>query len=524
VFSPNYDQNKYDVIEDIRGKYQAVKSMKIDFATIQTQLSKGLSSYKVGQNYKSSDGIYFTVEMDGSKRVARMITEKEAEASNPNFDAIDAFAQFDKVGDEIKNYVPVIQVDSNMPNNGVKLKNLIDVYKTMRDSRLDDKAMIDMSTLYSKRPLIKHYAEVANLMAKTEVSNFLTEKDHFDTRYIGEHPGYQDTEDIVSDDHWIDGITSMVSKNGFARAEVEKLAMRIVANSNVKGVEDVAEFVQNTNLVMERLTDPEKHDPLSHPRFQADETARFYKMSLRDPDKYKRRLDKMTEKGKAGMKEAVEKLKSLQDQIELGKKFELEGNDFLKMVEVRKFKSGARAGKVVVTPVEDYRRLSDTGKQKVREDFSKLPENIQQDLINYQLLQYGVDDKVGSLMDMFPDSVNLDYFKTIAPKKNFTEGERLSALYAMRNKLPVAKYEENKSLEWNKKGWVTNKQRDQVMFISEERTKVGGVEKVTRKLDNVLKPSDKSYDDNLFIKFDPEGMKISVPESQDIDEIIKKCK
>jgi hypothetical protein len=70
--------------------------------------------------------------------------------------------------------------------------------------------------------------------------------------------------------------------------------------------------------------------------------------------------------------------------------------------------------KTTIGPKREFRRTTENVKDSVRKSFLELPQSLQNKFVDYQLLRFGIDDKIGSLMDMLPQDLHLKLLKDIS--------------------------------------------------------------------------------------------------------------
>ena len=501
VFNPKFGDKRVAILEDIKVELAGVKKSGIsNMITLKNKKELSDTLFKVGEMYSTADGKgFFVAEVINGKLAPRIVDQSEI--STENTQIIDDFIKFDEIGLEVKSMIGLAQIDNQMPTNGVKLANLRNTFKTVNGSDSNDDKLIAAYALL-KRPLLKHYNELLKLMSNIEEKQFLTEKKHFDNPA----GSYKNASSLLNDPMWIDAVSKMIGNAGSKRTKVEQTIMRMVAAKAINNVDNVGEFVDSMHKEIGDLTKSAKNNfnpPVATTQLEIEMEAAYELMN-----------SKFASRASDAQKEAASEWESrIDNSLEL--KALYGENLFLKAVKVNKIKTGVNAGRETIAPVKDYRAMTDTVKDEIREDFKRLPMELQEKFVNYQLLHNGVNDKMGSLIDMMPMSENIEYYERLQQqaKNGYTDKQKLNILLALRNDLPQAKVVNNK---FTATGWHRTPTGNGVIF-----TNIGDA--VTSVKTTQIRPG-KFYDQNNFVKFDLEGVSIEASELSKVEEIKKYCK
>ena len=85
----------------------------------------------------------------------------------------------------------------------------------------------------------------------------------------------------------------------------------------------------------------------------------------------------------------------------------------------------------VLSGKEDVRYLTTTQKEIAKRDFKKLPYEVQNRFLAYQLLKFGLSSKLGSIISIMPNEFTLDYLKEISNIRSV--GEKENKIYNLKD-------------------------------------------------------------------------------------------
>jgi hypothetical protein len=98
----------------------------------------------------------------------------------------------------------------------------------------------------------------------------------------------------------------------------------------------------------------------------------------------------------------------------------LKANPFIQHLEIQETTKGLK-----IVPKRIFKNYSPAEKQIVQQSFNSLmayAPNIANDLLAYQLLHNGLDQKIGSYAELMPENVLIEYLAKLSEKAAFSEG------------------------------------------------------------------------------------------------------
>lgn len=331
------------------------------------------------------------------------------EADQEKYSLMESFVEFANLSDEINQILPVIQRDNKMPNNSAELRSTKKAFNKLRKGLLVDfKPLLD-------RPLTGHYESVVDLMINLEEKHFATEKGSYSQ----------------SDNNMIDQVESAVNRYGTksaARGMVVDVFQRMVAQGSTK-VASPKQFISELPNQLESLLSYQNKeefksnfDSLFNEQTGKDGIDVFIEAIIdveqrttdRNSVEYKDAVKLMTNSldSKKEIDLAMKYLDQARNQINSFSSPELKDNLFLKHIQVKQAVTGSNVKTIV--PVDNYRKVSLEVKEQIRNDFKKLYNtSVGQSIYKYQMLRNGVSDKIGSLADLMPEEISVNFLKKI---------------------------------------------------------------------------------------------------------------
>ena len=436
---------------------------------------KGQDFFKVGQIYATKDKevAYFRVGKDAETGKLIIVDENVGPNNSPAVDLIKSFLEFHEVAEEIKGIIPVVQMDNSMPKNSEELRKSLESFEKLRSGRT-----IDFTPLLD-RPLLQHYESVLDLMVDLEQTHFATEKGSYGAE--GKNNMINEIERAFKKDYSnrnkiVDTFTRMVAQGESPVSQPAKFEKTFVSR-----LTNILEYIKEGALVH---ANKDYNDLLSYHNSgnieEYNNLIQWMENGLSEVDKNKLRNDV---KEWISFNDGI--LNSIKDP----------NNMFINAITIQTNKQGVSS----IVPKKGYRLQGEHIKEQIRQDFLKIMDTpLGQDFISYQMLKNGVSDKIGSLIDMMPREISVNYLRKMSKIKdsgktqpNFKQAHKLNALMYNKSDLPKAMISNYGT--WLNQGWSRDK-NDNVIYAYKGASSTLGVEHI-RALGY--------YNENKITKFDP---------------------
>ncbi len=394
IFQEKRGMSPGKIVESLLETYDAKEAKRFKDAGILVQTLESTGGVIYSESL--SEGLHKTVKGDAYFTLESIPTE---EGRAPKFkaelvDVVDQkqdlavmkkYIEVEKVAQDIKKIIPVIQLDKSLPNNGQQLYNL---HNTIRE--ISGGLMFTTSNLMA-RPLIKHYISTANMQNNIYLRKFVTENSEV----------YKMSDSMKSSVDNPNAVKSIV-----ADSMIHRESQKDLNNSYT----DPKEFIYGFSEEMKSQIKAMKTDKIElegqYKQIQGEVEALVNVRDTKGTDAYTKALSAYGKYADA-YGNAVEMYDRISDRAVEAQEFK--DNLFLSYLTFDQIN-----GKVLMKPKTQYSRSTESVKQMVREDFNKLPETMKNKFIDYQLLRNGVNDKIGSMIDMLPQSLHLNTIKRMS--------------------------------------------------------------------------------------------------------------
>ena len=483
---------------------------------------------KIDEKSPQKEGVYRTTKGDTYYSVTATDVEGDYQVEIVHqlqegaISKIDNYIDIQKVSNSIQELIPILQLDSKLPNTGMKINNLKETYNTITEEEFP----ITTDNLLA-RPLNKHQKSVSDMQRTVTKQKFITENEAF--------------YNIANQFKKIAKAKKAVD-NSFMQQHAQN-QLRLTHSDPKSFIYDFSKEVNNilyTSIVGEvQLSDAAWSD-IDTRKMVLD----FIEEKDSNPRVYEEKLLKLSSKSQETIKDLMNKYNNSLNSFD--KNYELGKNPFMSAIQMSwtEVESEDQYGESIKTKENflikskgNINKLSPSVLQEIKDGFLKLPQEMQDKFIDYQLLRHGVNEKMGSLMGILPDSLSLktntlaniseidgmnreDYFKNQRPLI-----QRNVAL-SMFNKLAEPQYANkiagrtDNVLSWNGKDVYIKKGND-IYERTNEKVQVENNEpNIYKKITNSQFIAGKD-----FTKFgDQASLEISEVTDKEIEEEIKKCK
>jgi len=431
--------------------------------------------------------------------------EEEKEGGSEIKENLENLQYFSQLSQELNAVTSVAQLDGGLPNDGYMLRDTKTVFNTIKNK--DSKTKLNYYN-FSQQPINKHYESMIDAAIGLMSHHFITENENYynEIKKIEQSRKYSDVKQFDSsvEKRRVDDLFSlMMSQNLLDESQISDIIengvegvvtslkdtvlesieysyKKVVGDNTMTDfvdamLEDVSEKSRTVkereyNNNFSRLSKNINVDGgdtnlgayiesvLTEKEFDVNSTTKFLQENIKE--KVDKDLVKLVNDYKQYKEFKAEEILSNEQQL---------NNKFIKLLQLRSVKDEETGEQIDVLSGKgpDIRFLTTTEKQLAKNDFQKLPYEIQNRFLAYQLFKFGLSNKLGSIISIMPNEFTLDYLKNISNIDSILEKEnkrykldqyRISQSYNDLN-YPVKQYEK-----------VTLEEEGGKMYAYNERT------------------------------------------------------
>lgn len=381
--------------EDLVTLINATKEEKLN-QPVQTELADGF--YKSQVAFNKSTLLYHVKTVDGQKMVSNL-TQNEMYSTmiQEESNVLSSYFILESIANELSRITPLIQLDAGLPNNGYDNYQLQENIRSFTNP--DAFKFFDVSKL-NDRIRYQHYMKMNTAQRQIEQQYFLTEHDGV----------YEAAADLYSD--MIDDSTSRKHVKLLMDETIQTMYAQKLLSQSVKDMNKAALDVWYDGFVKKIAAIKNLSSGVSS---NVEPGLRKLVMSKVAAGKELTDFDKAivakinTEN--SVMEEFAGSIENSNGQSILIADF-LKDNMFLKYLEVVKVKERQ---KIVLR--KSYKTLSQDEMQMVSNSYNdliKLMPSLANELLDYQLLTNGLNDKIGSYAVIFPDHIHTEYLQILS--------------------------------------------------------------------------------------------------------------
>jgi hypothetical protein len=489
---------------------------------------------KIDEKSPQKEGVYRTTKGDTYYSVTATDVEGDYQVEIVHqlqegaISKIDSYLDIQLISNSIQEFIPILQLDSTLPNTGTKITNLKETYNTITEEEFP----ITTDNLLA-RPLNKHQKSVSGMQRTVSKQKFITEDEAF--------------YNIANQFKKIPKAKKAVD-NSFMQQHAQN-QLRLTHSDPESFIYDFSKDI-NTILYASIVGEVQLSDAAWSNTDIRKMVLDFIEEKDSNPRVYEAKLLKLSVKNQETVKDLMNKYDNALNSFD--KNFELGKNPFMSAIQMSwtEVEGQDKYGESIKTKENflikskgNINKLSPSVLKKIKDSFLKLPQEMQDKFIDYQLLRYGVNEQIGSLMGILPDSLGLktdtlaniseidgmnreDYFKNQRPLI-----QRNVAL-SMFNKLAEPEFAER----------IDPKSDNLLAYPGKDSYIKQGkniYQKVTDKENKAVKADYKGKEPNLykkitnsqfiagkdFTKFgNQDSLELSEVTDKEIEEEIKKCK
>lgn len=437
---------------------------------------------------------------------------------------LETLQYFSQLSQELNAVTSIVQLDGSLPNDGYLLRDVKKIFGSLKSEKNTYKLNYQN---FVDRPLNRHYENVVDLGIDLMTHHFITEnpiyydeiekieksREYSDVRHFDPSVEKRKVDDMFSlmlsqellDESQIadimeNGVQTVIeSLKNTVRESIQYSYSQITKNNSAKAF--IKEYIENLNLgeAGKAIKQNELDDYFNVLKEEIEidgsvtNIGAFVESLLDLKNGDVKETLKIAEKelGKKINKDIVKVVKDykLFKEYEEQTNFELgliAKNKFIKLLELTERKEKETdVTESVLSGRHDNRYLTTTEKQLAKRDFQKLDYDIQNRFLAYQLLKYGLSNKLGSIISIMPNQFTLDYLKNISNIDHVGEKEnkkyvlapyRIAQSYNDLN-YPVKVYKKsNKLLEEGGKEFLYTNKNEKIKGSDGVRFKIEGDE------------------------------------------------
>lgn len=300
---------------------------------------------------------------------------------------IDKYMEIQAISENIQKLIPVLQLDAKLPNNGSSINRLKETFVEIQKEEFP----ITTDKLLS-RPLNKHQKSVSDLQRSVSKLKIITENKSF--------------YDIAEQFKGIPNAKKSVD-NSFMQQHAQKNLR--TKHSDPKSFIDKFSRDINQILYTSIVGSPNIED--SRWSSLKDKVMELLETKENNPQEYLKDMDALPSRVQESVKELMNEYENALNDFD--ENSELANNPFMNAVQVRWKEKRDSNGDVIekydylIKSKDNVNRVSPSTLKTIKDGFLKLPQEMQDKFIDYQLLRHGVNEKKGSLMRILPNSLNL---------------------------------------------------------------------------------------------------------------------
>ena len=333
--------------------------------------------------FRTSEGkTYYSVsKIEGSGN--KFSVEIIAELLDHEVSIMDKYNELQDVAKDIKKLIPLIQLDNKLPNTGTDLRNL-------KESFIDAKNLIFSTESLMSRPLMNHY--------KSVIQN---ESNIFNNKFITENEFFAGLDKLFK--------TSLPFGINSGKKIRDSFMHQVAQEQLTKKYSEPQEFIDKFSEEIKSMISSIRTGTVQHSLLAEDLEQVEFQIKAKEANEAAWQ-ESLIGADKQWLAKYIPMMKEYQvTEDNFQEVLSYADNSFLKNISYKKnliAEDGSTLTNLIQSKPE-FRRATETIKKAVREDFFKLPQSMQDKFVDYQLLRHGLNDKIGSLMDMLPQDMKI---------------------------------------------------------------------------------------------------------------------
>ncbi len=305
------------------------------------------------------------------------------------------FIEASDVANDLSSLIDYIQLDKQLPNNSIKAFNLNDTIKKFNNYSFNVNNIQQNDLLYNDRE--KKLKLLRNILDK----NFLTSNKTLQNK--------------INNVFGFGGALQANNPNQFKNQFNEDLIHLISQNQLSKRRTNVFDFMYNTSKKLENIKNSSL-DLAELPKEVTTQVVKLYEIKEQFGSISNEFLEQK-KKVERIIKNVDSKIKIYEEFLENKKDAEkYKGNKF---IENLNFFTIEKTGEKLVSLSNNFKASEEIKNDIIKgfKDLQNLNPDLAQDIIDYQLYRYGVNNKIGSFIDILPSNINMQVSKDLTRYK-----------------------------------------------------------------------------------------------------------
>ena len=464
--------------------------------------------------------------------------EEAKEGESEIKENLETLQYFSQLSQELNAVTSIVQLDGSLPNDGYLLRDVKKVFGSLKSEKNTYKLNYKN---FADRPLNRHYENVVDLGIDLMTHHFITEnpiyydeiekieksREYSDVRQFDPSVEKRRVDDMFSlmlaqellDESQIadimeNGVQTVIeSLKNTVRESIQYSYSQITKNNSAKAF--IKEYIENLNLgeAGKAIKQNELDDYFNVLKEEIEidgsvtNIGAFVEslLDLKNGNIEEALKIAKEELGKKVNKDILEVVKDYklykeyqeQTNLELGL---IAKNKFIKLLELTERKEKETdVTESVLSGRHDNRYLTTIEKQLAKRDFQKLDYDIQNRFLAYQLLKYGLSNKLGSIISIMPNQFTLDYLKNISNIDHV--GEKENKKYVLAPYRIAQSYNDlNYPIKVYKKSNTLSEEGGKEFLYTNKNEKIKGSDGVRFKIEG---------DENLYVFKKVEGLSVN---------------
>jgi len=381
--------------EELVAVLNATKDQKLN-QPVETEMADGY--YKSTVNLKK-DTLYFQIKTVDSKKIVSALSQSELYNSliSKDSNVLSSYFLLESIANEMSKITPIIQLDAGLNNNGYDNYKLQENIRMIQDPELFQ--YFDVSGL-NDRVRYQHYMQMNTAQRDIEKRHFLTEHDGVYSAAKSLHQTLK--EDAASEKH-----VKMLMDETIQTMYAQKLLSPAIKESSKVEIDTWFNgFVKKMASIKNLIAGVSSNIEPGLRKLVMDKISAGKELSVFDKAIY----DKIKTEDSI-MSEFAGTIENNNGQSMSIADF-MKGNLFLQYLDVVKVKNNQ---KVILR--KSFKSLSQDEMKSVSDSYNELVKTmpaLASEILDYQLLTNGLNDKIGSYAILFPEHIHTDYLQTLS--------------------------------------------------------------------------------------------------------------
>jgi hypothetical protein len=381
--------------EELVAFLNATKDQKLN-QPVETEMADGY--YKSTVNLKK-DTLYFQIKTVDGKKIVSTLSQSELYNSliSEDSNVLSSYFLLESIANEMSKITPIVQLDAGLNNNGYDNYKLQENIRMIQDP--EEFRYFDVSGL-NERIRYRHYMQMNNAQREIEKRHFITEHD-------GVYVAMDDLLFHVNADKISEKHLKMLMDETIQTMYAQKLLSRTIKESSKAEVDVWFDgFVKKMGTIKNLINGVSSNVGTGLRKNVLDKVNAGKELTAFDKQVYQKIKveDSIMEEFSGTIENSNGQSMSIADFMK--------SNLFLQYLDVVKIKNQQ---KVILR--KSFKSLSQGEMESVSASYNELMKTmpaLANEILDYQLLTNGLNDKIGSYAILFPEHIHTDYLQTLS--------------------------------------------------------------------------------------------------------------